>query len=945
MIKWTSLHTHSDASILDGLRPVAELVRAAKNMGFESLAVTDHGSLANAVSFTIEAELQGIKPILGIEAYVDVDGETGHLTLLADGNRGFENIIQLNNIGHLSDRKHPSFTIDDLIKHAEDVILLTGCVSSPLNKMSESDSLRLGSRLKAAFGPRMFSEVMFIADTDTWSKPIRLSEKLGTKLVITNDVHFPYQDDASMHTILTQMKAGFDYHSKELWLKRPDQIWERAKEVIPQRTFDGAILRAYNIGRLIKPVVLKRKPSLPTRIGDIGKLRELVDKAIVESDRIPSGIGPAWDVYRIRAEYELGIIEKMGYNSYFLILLDLVEQARLAGTRIGPGRGSGAGSLVLYLLNITDIDPIKFDLSFERFLNPYREGMPDVDMDFDSEHRELVIKAAKERWGALPIATYARYSHKVLVHDLAKFFKIPREIEKQAADRGPESPEFKQVSDEFPDFHKAYLAISGQIRHKGKHAGGVVITDVTVPEERVGDAVAVSWTEGERNELSYAGIVKFDLLGLAVLTALQQLEVRFGQHAPFPPLPGSPVFEIFKSGNLAGIFQFSGSSGIKNLTMRLNPDQFEDLVAINALYRPGALDVGSTDHYPEWKKKPRTVHPLVDPILKSTYGAVVYQEQVMQIFAAVMGGSLGEADLARRVIVKSKESDPTWAPKIEALKRSFVAAAVAKMPMDVAERLWEELASHARYSFNRAHAVAYARIAWETAWWKHYHPTAFYAAMMNTSPDEVQEFIFAASGEGIKFLPPSLVRPSNEFAATDDESGIHVPISFIKFLGEKGANEVIAKAKERPFASVADFVARVSKRAVTKRAREGLYALGAFKALSADGTDAKLLGVDPLELSRLTVYEAQQRFLGIIIPSKRFMDWLENEKLLGKVAGIVMTIKNKESRWGPYVVFYLAPEGVVWMRPNPGTVKVGDIVTAKTRKDSGKALLITKKRL
>lgn len=943
--EFTHLHVHSDASLIDGLGPVGRLVEGAAAKGFNTLALTDHGSFANAVLFTIACDARGIKPILGVEGYVEYDGTTGHITLLADGDEGFRNLVALNNRGHAGSGSKPSFTIDDLVNHAADVVCLTGCVASPFNNLSLGDATKLGARLKAAFGHRLFSEVMFVADTDTWTRPLQLADQLGIKPVITNDVHFPYREDADVHPILTSMKAGFTYNSRNLFLRTPAEIDSAAAGLssIDHGALEAMMQRSAAVGRKIRRVNLKRDPKLPDIVNAHERLRiETVANLKAMHAKNPWPVKYLNEVVIPRVKYELDVIKTMGYSAYFVILSDIIDHAKMIGTRVGPGRGSGAGSLVLYLLGVTEVDPLKHDLSFERFLNPFRKGMPDVDVDFDSETRDRVIHYATERWGAVPVATYARYSHKTAVHDLAKVLRMPRDVEDTIADKGPECEEFARAKADIPNFGRSYTTILGQIRHRGKHAGGVVITDGVVPLERAGDIKVAAWTEGEDRELSYAGIVKFDLLGLTALSILRRLETQFGRRAD-DPTSGSGAFSIFKDGDLKGIFQFSGSQGILELTRKMQPDTFEDLVAINALYRPGALDVGSTDMYPEWKKKPRVVHTFMADILAPTYGAVVYQEQVMAIFARVTGGSLGEADLARRVIVKSKIGDPKWEAEMNALQDQFVAACIRNHGLSdrEAEKLWHELASHSRYSFNKAHAVAYARISWDMAWWKWHHRAAFYTACLNVDPGESQSYTYDAVAHGIPVMPPNVNESTLEYVT--DGTSIYMPLTAVKHLGHPGALAIVSARTANKFDSLDDFMTRVPKKVVRAKAREGLYELGAFVGMSCVDYHRKL-GLKPDPSSPWedeSWYTKQQRYLGFVIPTVGTMRAIKAAQKAGEVAGIVERTKEKSSRYGKYTVYYLLPEGIFWSR-TPVNVKIGDMVAARVNSKSGKALAVRK---
>jgi DNA polymerase-3 subunit alpha len=470
--------------------------------------------------------------------------------------------------------------------------------------------------------------------------------------------------------------------------------------------------------------------------------------------------------------------------------------------------------------------------------------------------------------------------------------------------------------------------MSGQIRHKGKHAGGIVITSLAVPIERTGEVLAAAWTEGEHNELSYAGIVKYDLLGLSALSVLRRLEQRFAMTAE-KPTDNHPAFQLFKDGDLSGIFQFSGSPGIKELTMKLSPAKFDDLIAINALYRPGALDVGSTEKYPEWKKHPREVPAVVADILKPTYGAIVYQEQVMAIFSRLTGGSLGEGDLARRVIVKSKVDDPQWIEQFRVVRDKFITGAIDKgLPEQEADTLWNEVAAHARYSFNKSHAACYAMIAWEMAWWKHYDKAAFYTELLNVDAAEAQTYIFEAVRSGIELKMPHVNAPSLEYRS--EGNSIIMPLASIKYLSVPGAEAIIAAS---PFTTYEEFMLKVPKRIVRAKAREGLLHLGAFEGLTGA---TKSLGTTN-EIIDLARYKSQRAYFGLIVPSAKLLSLIEKEKTQGHLAGVVVEKKRKSSNFGPYVVYYLLPDGIFWRRGEE-EFDVGDIVVATTSAKTGKAL-------
>jgi len=924
---FTHLHVHTDASILDGLGTVDELVSTAKSSGFKALAMTDHGTLANAISFNNACNEAGIKPILGVEGYLIVDGDVGHITLLADGKRGFNNLVKLNNLGHASKHRRPAFTVDQLLKYSKNLICLTGCVSSPLNNLPKDDALKLGTKLKAAFGSNLFAEVMFVADIDTWTRPMWLADKLDLQTVVTNDVHFPRQEHAIIHPRVVRMRAGFDYNSEHLWLKKARYIGSRAKAAgIKFKDFKQMVANTGVVADKISSVNLSRTASLPHIEDAENKLLQKINDALHFYD-LKTQLK-----YYDRTMHELDIIIGTGFAAYFLILKDIIDYAKKVGTKVGPGRGSGASSLVLYLLGITEIDPLKHDLIFERFLSKDRKEMPDVDVYFDSVHRKKVIEYTAKKWNAIPIATYSRYSHKSLIHDLAKSFRLGRDVGVEIAERGEDSDIFKTTAAENPDFELAYETMLHQVRHKGKHAGGVIITDAVVPIERVGNELAAAWTEGKQNQLTQAGIVKFDLLGLAALSVIGQLENKLKQIAP-EPTDGHATFNIFTKGTLAGIFQFSGSPGIRDLTIRVAPSTFKDLIAINGLYRPGALAAGVTDKYHEWKSKPRKVPELIEDILADTYGAIVFQEQVMAIFARVLGITFSEADGIRKIIVKSRPDNPSWVKKFVKLKEDFLRAAGKKLTPKVATNLWNELATHSKYSFNRAHSTAYARIAWDMAWWKANYPTYFYAESLNYDLSNQQALVLEAVSHGIDIVPPD-INKSNILHTADNEH-VYMPLSSIKFLGAKGAQAIIDERLNGDFVTTDDFMKRVPKSLVRARAREGFWHLGSFDSLGAMEISKEDLQFSKKYKPPRNKHESYLKYLGIIMPTSRMIK--EMERLpVGWSMGIVDHIKEKRSRWGLYKVYYLTPSGVCWSRD--AHIEENDIIAIKIKKSNGKLL-------
>jgi DNA polymerase-3 subunit alpha len=930
-LKMSHCHVHTDASRIDGLGTVGRLAKAASDRGFQHLAMTDHGTLSNAISFTAAMNAVGVKPVMGLEAYVELSGKTFHLTLLGDGNRGLNSLIELNNAGARSENQRPAFSLDLLKKHSDGVTVLTGCPASPMQVLPYPDAREIALRLKGIFQDRFFAEAMFVSDSHPWDRAAQLAHDLKLRPILTNDVHFANAEDAASHTVLVRLKAAFSYDSRHLFLATPHELITRVRGMAPdflEMARRGMRNSHKLLSRLASPV-WDGVPTLP----HVDSAADVVKSLCGASLATYLATHPHLDAptYEARLQYEVGVIGEMDFMTYFYILRDIVSFARGAGVRVGPGRGSGAGSLMLFLLGITEVDPLEYGLQFERFLNPKRKEMPDVDVDFDSDGRGTVIKYAQERWKAMPVATYSRYTHKTLVADLCRFLRVPRDVSEAVGDQERGSEDFQRVARLHPVFAPTYDAMIDQIRHIGQHAGGVIITDIPVPLERTahGDVVA-AWTEGlNSRELSTAGVVKYDLLGISSLSVLRRLEDKHGFRAP-RPVDDAPEYKLFRDGDVVGIFQFAGSDGIVSFTKKVAPRTFAELVAINALYRPGALDSGGVEHYLEWREKPRHLHPLIDAILAETYGVICYQEQFMAIFAAVTKGDLGDADFARKTIVKSKPGNPEWEAKFAELKARFFRGGLDQgIPEKTVKLVWDEIITHARYSFNKSHAVAYTILSWEMAWWKYHHPADFYAAMLSVDPASAQRYLFDVVGRGIEVVAPHVNRSSRDYES--DGERVYLPLSAVKNLGDVGVNAIL---DARPFASVGDFMARVPKRGVPGRARLGLWELGAFHGLSGTRDELAIAAERPL-----SEREKQKEFLGYMLPSPRMMRAVRAATKQGLVGGVISEIEPRSSKFGEYLVVRLLPQGTCWTR-NITTLAVGDMVKLKIKPNSGKIVQV-----
>lgn len=918
--RFAHLHVHSDYSRIDGLGTIESKVTEAKRLGFESLALTDHGTLSGAVSFYSVCLANGIKPIIGVEGYVELDGKINHITLLANGNRGLSNLIKINNIGHRSELARPAFRVDDILRHSDDVMLLTGCQASPFYNLSYEEARSLAQKFKSAMPGRVFAEVMFVGDTAGYDRAEKLSRDLNLPPIVTNDVHFTREDQGEVHHLLTNLKAAFEYNSRRLFMTTRQQLEERAAlfgkdaSKLAKRGLDNALL----LSNRIEQVVFDGKPTLPDIPNSDKKLWELSIDGIKRKAKSPK---EAKEMHE-RLVHEFKIIRSMGFSTYFLILEDLVSHAKSTGIRVGPGRGSGAGSLILFLIGVTEINPLTYDLWFERFLNPQRKGMPDVDLDFDSDGRDQIIQYAEKRWAAHPVAIYSRYMHKTLVHELCKYLKLDRDLDVKASDEGTDSQAFLDLCHSSELFEKAYNSMIGQVKTIGQHAGGIVVTSAPVPLEKKqgGGEVVAAWTEGKDQELSQAGIVKYDILGLTTLSLLKRLEDKFGYRAPDLE-PGGPEFGLLASGDTLGIFQFTGSQGITDYVKLLKPNSLEDISAASALYRPGALDAGTAFKYPEWKKKPRKIHPVIDPILSETYGVIVYQEQLMKIFAALTDGNMASADQARKTLSKIKGDYSVWEASLASLKEKMFTGGKEKgLDDETLEHLWEEIKTHTRYSFNRAHSISYGKITADCLWWKFHHRADFYAALLTVDPGDAQRTIISGMTSGIEFKLPH-VNTSHPYEFLVEGNTILFPLSVVKYLGGLGAAHIIEAKGAKPFESIKDFMTRCKKKAVRANARIGLWELASFEGL--EGTREEL---QIKESDLKNTLEKQMKYLGFIIPTRKMISVISSPSASGVVKGIITSVEARTSNYGQYSVIRTMPGGTCWTRglyPIPG---VGDVV-------------------
>ncbi|MGO9851890.1 MAG: DNA polymerase III subunit alpha [Steroidobacteraceae bacterium] len=877
------LHVHSEYSLLDGACKIDALVERAASFDQPAVALTDHGVMNGSVELFTAARKHGIKPILGCEVYVVDDHERRapgrldrfHLTLLAATPTGYQNLVKLCSAGFLDgyQRGKPSVDLAQLSGHADGVIALTGCLQSRFCQLlidgRPADARAHADELMQTFGPEdVYFEVQKngVAAQDQANEGIvRIAREVGRPLVGTGDVHYLRREDYSHHaallcvqtkSTLSQPKISFD--ANEFYLRSSEEMARSFAE------WPEAIASTVEIAeRCDVELELGRQliPRYPTPGGESegDYLRSLV----LEGLRFRYGDPPPGEAIE-RAEYELEVIERMGFSGYFLIVWDFVKYAKDSGIAVGPGRGSAAGSLVAYSLQITDVDPLRYGLLFERFLNPERVSMPDFDIDFCMEGRDRVIDYVADKYGrdrVSQIITYGTMAAKAVVRDVGRVLGmtygyvdriaklIPFELGITLDDALEKEPELKrlyQSEDEVKNLIDLARSLEGLTRNAGMHAGGVVIAPSVLTDfaplycDAEGGSIV---TQFDKDDVEAAGLVKFDFLGLRTLTIIDRA-VRIINRAAAPgspaleigalPMDDAPTFALLKSCRTTAVFQLE-SRGMKDLIRRLQPDCFEDIVALVALFRPGPLQSGMVDDFIS-RKHGRSdasidyLHPSLESVLKPTYGVILYQEQVMQIAQSLAGYTLGGADLLRRAMGKKS-------PEEMAQQRSvFIGGAVARgVRPGLAEHIFDLMEKFAGYGFNKSHSAAYALLAYQTAYLKAHHPAAFMAAVLSADmdhTDKVVTLIKECSDMGLAVLPPDVNASRYEFSA-DGERSIRYGLGAVRGVGAGAVEGLIEERSARgPYRSLEDLCRRLDLQKVNRRVLEALLRSGSLDSLN-----------------------------------------------------------------------------------------------------------------
>lgn len=891
MGNFVHLHVHSEYSLLDGLAKIDKLLEKAKQNGMESLALTDHGAMYGAIKFYAAAKEKGIKPILGVEIYMaarsrfdkqaNIDSDRYHLILLAKNNTGYKNLLKLVSAAHLEGFYYrPRIDMEILRENAEGLIATSACIEGEISQLllkgEEEKAEQKAKEFLDIFGKDFYLEIQRhpkIKDQEVANqKIIKLSRKLGIPLVATNDIHYVEPDDAEAQDVLLAIQTQKKITDKDrlTMIDSPDFYFRSSKEMETLfKDYPESLKNTLKIAQQCQIDISFGNWILPNYPLPEGKTADEYLKELVY-ERLKSRFSnPSEEIIK-RIDYELEVINQKGFSTYFLIVQDLVNWAKSQGIRVGPGRGSAAGSLVSYVLRITSIDPIKHNLPFERFLNPQRPSPPDIDLDFADDRRDEVIDYITQKYGqdkVAQIVTFNVMKAREAVRDVGRVLGMPYSEPDKVAKLIPPGMKIAEALNNVPELATLYkepkykklldlsMKIEGTVRHASTHAAGVIIGDkplieyVPLQKETRGDKLMTQYdmycldinAAGPEKAI---GLLKIDILGLRNLTilekALEFIKTTQGKKIDLSeiPLDDKPTFKMIAAGETTGVFQLE-SAGMRRLARKLNPSRFSDLSAMVALFRPGPMQF--IDEFIYGKKNPQKInypHPDLKPILEETYGIAVYQEQCLQIANVMAGYSLGEADMLRRAIGKKKKEI------MAEEKKKFIRQAIQKgYSKQVVEKVFALIERFASYGFNKAHSTSYAMIAYQTAYLKTHFPVEFMAALLTTeasgsSGPTKDEKIALAVDEcrriGIVVLPPDINKSQAGFTIENEPSSlngraIRFGFSAIKNVGE-AAIKAILKAREKggKFKSLFDFCQRVDGQKVNKKVLESLIKVGAM---------------------------------------------------------------------------------------------------------------------
>ena len=883
-MSFVHLHVHSEYSLLDGACRIEGLMQRVKELGQEAVAITDHGVMYGAVTFYKAAKAAGVKPIIGCEVYVaprgmqdrehGIDNEARHLVLLCENETGYRNLCYLVSRAFIDGfYLKPRIDKQLLRQHTEGLIALSACLAGEIPRLLRQEDYA-AARAAALELSEMFGPEHFYLELQDHGLPeqqsvnqgiLRLHRETGLPLVVTNDAHYLTKEDAEVQDVLLCIQTQKTVQDQDRMRFETSEFYVKSEEEM-RSLFPQWPEAADNTARIAEMCNLDftfgeyHLPEFRLPEGETSAkayLRRLCEEGLAKR------YGPRAPELQKQLDFELKTIDDMGFNEYFLIVSDFVHYAKSQGIPVGPGRGSAAGSVVSYTLEITDVDPVKYGLYFERFLNPDRVSMPDIDIDFCVNRRGEVVDYVNRKYGSdhvAQIATFGTMAARAAVRDVARALGIgygdadrvakliPATLNMTLDDALRLSKPLKDLYDTDESVRKLLdiaRALEGMPRHASTHAAGVVITRdpvyTYVPLSRNDEVVVTQYPMTQLEEL---GLLKMDFLGLRNLTVLWDAVERVHKRQPDFDLHSIPegdreVYDMLTAGHTSGVFQME-STGMTGVCVGLKPHSIEDLTAIIALYRPGPME--SIPRFIDCKQHPEKItyqHPLLESILSVTYGCIVYQEQVIEIFRKLAGFSLGQADLIRRAMSKKKQKEIVR--EREAFvngdpERNIPGAVANGVPADVANAIYDEIFAFANYAFNKAHAVSYAIIAYQTAYLKYHYPCEYMAAVLSSVPDntaKIAEYIADCRAGGIPVLPPDINESNDGF--TDTFSSIRFGLAAVKGIGRNFIRGVMAQ-RERggPFRSFRDFCERMCGPELNKREAESLIKAGAFDSLGAN---------------------------------------------------------------------------------------------------------------
>ena len=1005
-MNFTHLHVHTEYSLLDGSNKINEYVSRVKELGMKSAAITDHGVMFGCIDFYKAAKAAGIKPILGCEVYVApgsrFDKEKGkeedryyHLVLLAETQEGYQNLIKIVSYGFVDGFYYkPRVDMELLEQYHEGIIALSACLAGEVARNLARGFYEEGKEAALRY-EKIFGKGNFFLELQDHGIPeqrqvnhelIRMSRETGIELVATNDVHYTYSSDAEAHDILLCVQTGKSLKDENRMRYEGGQYYVKSEEEM-RRLFPYAPEAIENTGKIAERCNVEIEfgvTKLPKfDVPDGYTAWEYLNKLCFEG--LDKRYTDNKEELKKRLNYELGVIKDMGYVDYFLIVWDFIRYAREQGIMVGPGRGSAAGSLVSYTLGITKLDPIKYDLLFERFLNPERVSMPDIDVDFCFERRQEVINYVVEKYGkdqVVQIVTFGTMAARGVIKDVGRVMDvpyvqcdtiakmIPQELNITIDKAMKANPELKKIYETDETVRKLIdmsRRLEGLPRHTSMHAAGVVISQKPVmeyvPLSRGSDGSLV--TQFTMTTLEELGLLKMDFLGLRTLTVIQNAEklVRRDKGIELDmdkiDYEDKKVYGMLGAGKTEGVFQLE-STGMKNFMKELKPGNLEDIIAGLSLYRPGPMDF--IPQYIKGKNNPDEIHydcPELEPILKATYGCIVYQEQVMQIVRSLGGYTLGRSDLVRRAMSKKKAS------VMEKERQNFVYGNEEEgvpgcihrgISEKTANKIYDDMIDFAKYAFNKSHAAAYAVVSYQTAFLKYYYPVEYMAALMTSvihNPSKVAEYILSSRKMQIEILPPDINFGESEFSA--DHGAIRYGLSAIKSLGAPMIRAIVEERNENgKYQSLRDFIERMSGRELNKRAIENLIKAGALDQVAGNRRQKLMVYaeiVDAVNQEKKNAMTGQMSLFDLISDEEKEayeiqmpkVEEYSKEELLSfekEVLGVYISghpLEEYEERWRKNItartVDFQIDEELGTSKAGDGEIAViGGIITNKTVK-------------